>query len=421
MRMDVIRRVLQRLLTEMRRAMPPAAFVWRRLLPRTTFIAITGSFGKTTCTELVAAALSGRYRVARTIENRNSWTGVAVTILRTMPWHQYSVIEAATWQPGALAWSSAMIRPHIVIVLCVANTHRKSFRRLEDTGAEKERLFSRCAPGGLAVLNWDDARVAAMAHGRDMRVIRTGSGADCDVQGEPVVSAEPGRFSLRVRCGGEERTIHTRLYGPQWAPPVLAAVAVSRECGVPLEEASAAIERTAPFKGRLQLVSLPDGVQFLRDDYNYSMDSVAPALAVFDALPARRKVLVLSNIIDSRRSRRERAAWIAKRAARIAHAIVCVGREAGYGASGAIKGGMDPASVFEFETVKQTAEFLRGFLRPGDLVMAKGGGHLTRIFLSFERPVACWTEKCARTGICDVCTELNHCSSLEEPGASSAG
>jgi UDP-N-acetylmuramoyl-tripeptide--D-alanyl-D-alanine ligase len=389
-----------------RLAMLPAAFLWRRLLPRTTFIAVTGSFGKTTCTELLAATLSRRYCVIRTNKNWNSWNGVASTILRTMPWHRYAVVEAATWQSGALARSAAMIRPDIAIILTVGNTHRKRFHSIDAIAAEKATLLSGLQPSGLAVLNADDPRVAAMADGKHVRVLRIGSGEQCDLQGETVPPVEPGRFSLRVRCVGQEIILHTRLYGPHWSPPVLAALAVARECGVPLAEAASAIENLAPITDRLQLVTLANGVQFLRDDYNCSMDSVAPALSTFAALPAARKIFVLSYLADSDIRPRNRSAEVTKQASSFAQVVVCIGLHARHGVRGAIGGGMDPGSVFQFATVKAAADFLHPFLRSGDLVLAKGGGHLARIFLSFDRPIACWGELCRLTALCDHCPKL---------------
>lgn len=344
-----------------RLAMMPAAFLWRRLLPRTTFIAVTGSFGKTTCTELLAAALARRYPVIRTMQNWNSWNGVASTILHTMPWHRYAVVEAASWQPGVLWRSAIMIRPDIAIILTVGSTHRKRFQTLDAIAAEKATLLSSLRPSGLAVLNADDARVAAMVDGKHLRVLRIGSGDQCDLQGEPVPPKEPGRFSLRVRCAGKEFIVHTKLYGPHWSPSVLAALAVARECGVPLADAANAIEHVAPAADRMQLVTLPSGVEFLRDDYNCSMDSVAPALSTFAALPAARKIFVLSYLADSDLRRGERSAGVSKQAAAFAQIVVCIGSQARHGVRGAIAAGMDPASVFRFETVKAASDFLRSF------------------------------------------------------------
>jgi UDP-N-acetylmuramoyl-tripeptide--D-alanyl-D-alanine ligase len=394
------------LIKVVKQAMMPAAFAWRRFLSRTTFIAVTGSFGKTICTQLISAALSCRYCVNHTIHNRNSWNGVAGTVLRTMPWHRYAVVELAAWQSDTIARSAAMTRPDIAVILTVGKTHMKSFRTIEAVAAEKAMLLSSLPPSGLAVLNVDDPAVAAMAAGKNFRILRIGSSPDCDLRGELVPPRKPGRFSFRVRRGSQARILHTNLYGFHWSPSVLAALAVALECGVPFDEAASVIECAAPTADRLQLVTLPSGVQFLRDDYNASMDSIAPALSTFAALPATRKILVLSHFTDSKIRAQDRSARVARQAAPLAQVVVSVGPQSHHGARGAIASGMDRASVFQFHKVKAASDFLHEFLRPGDLILAKGDGQLARIFLRFERPVTCWTETCTRTGLCDYCPKL---------------
>ena len=103
------------------------AFLWRRLLVRTTFIAVTGSLGKTTTKDCLAALLSSLGRTAKSYRNLNARAGVSITILRTMPWHRFSVVELGTGGPGSLGPAARLLRPHIVVITGVARTHTENF------------------------------------------------------------------------------------------------------------------------------------------------------------------------------------------------------------------------------------------------------------------------------------------------------
>ena len=140
-----------------------AAYLWRRLLFRTTFIAITGSVGKTTAKECLAAIMSSRFPTASTWANQNDESGVPRSILRVRPWHRFAVLEVAASGRGLMRRSAPLVSPDVALVLTVARTHMRSHKTLESVAAEKFELLKALRPGGTAVLNADSSWVAAMA------------------------------------------------------------------------------------------------------------------------------------------------------------------------------------------------------------------------------------------------------------------
>jgi len=393
-----------------------AAFLWRRLLFRTTFIAITGSVGKTTAKECLATILASRARTAKTLRNQNGIDGLPRTMLRVRPWHRFAVLEVATSGHGQMRKWARMVRPHVAVVLAVARAHMKSFRTLENVAREKSMLPAALSPGGIAVLNGDDPLVAGMANGR-YRVVWFGSSPEFDLHADELTSGWPERLSFRVHaCGGSMR-VQTRLIGTHWKNSVLAALAASQACGVPMADAVRAIASVEPVPGRLQPVTLPSGAVLIRDDYNGSTDTLAKALPVLAEAKAARKFLVISDVTDSSQRPRDRLAKFGREAARIANFALFIGPRAEHGVKGALSGGMPPGHALSFATFEPAVEFLASELRQNDLVLVRGRtcDHLARVYFKLLGTVKCRKLDCEKTLLCDYCSELGF-KPCQKPG-----
>jgi UDP-N-acetylmuramoyl-tripeptide--D-alanyl-D-alanine ligase len=384
------------------------ARLWRPLLFRTTFIAITGSVGKTTCKECLAAILSARFPTAKTLFNQNERDGVPRTILRVRPWHRYAVVEVATDWPGLMRRSARLLRPDISIVLVVAGTHTQVFATLDDTAAEKAQLLEAQSSKGIAILNADDPRVHAMAAHCRPKAKTFGRSAGSDLRADEVRSQWPDRLSLRVHAGSETVLVNTTLVGEHWVNSVLGALLAAVSCGVPLNVAARELGRVQPFMARMQPVVLPSGATMLRDEWNGSLDTMAPALRVLQQADTARRVLVFSNISDSRENSRNRARQMARAAAQITGLGVFIGEHARNAGKEAVALGMKPENVHAFADLKAAALYLKSELRKGDLVLLKGrsSDHLSRIFFAQFGSIGCWKEKCSRRYVCDLCEEL---------------
>jgi UDP-N-acetylmuramoyl-tripeptide--D-alanyl-D-alanine ligase len=384
------------------------AFVWRRLLFRTTFIAITGSLGKTTTKELLAAILETRGRTARSWRNQNAGFMVALNVLRVRPWHRFAVLELSAGAPGTLRSPARLVRPDVAVMLNVLSTHTTAYRDLDEHAAEKAVLLDALRPGGLAILNGDDPRVAAMAGRGRGRVCLVGTAPAFALWADEVSSAWPDRLSLRAHGSDGSCLIRTRLVGTHWAPSVLAALATAQSLGMGLPEAGQALAKVEPYAGRLQPVRVPSGAIVIRDDYNAAVDTLEAALRVLESAKATRRVLVITDFSDFAQNRKQRLKFLAARVPRAAELFVLIGERSDYGRRRAIEAGMAPEAVYALSSVREAGELLQRVLRSGDLVILKGRttDHATRILFDQVGRVECWKPYCRKTMLCDICWEL---------------
>ena len=396
-----------------------AAFVWRTLLFRTTFIAITGSVGKTTSKECLAAILKSWQPSIATAGNGNGRAGIPRTILRTRPWHRFCVVEIGTDRPGTMIRSAMLVRPRIAVILRVARTHSDRFKTLEDTAREKSRLLALLGRRGVAVLNADDPMVAAMARGRRCRVVLFGSSPDFDLCASEASAEWPSRLRFRVSNREHSCEVKTQLVGTHWVTSVLAALAAAQACGVPLADSVAQVESVAPFRGRMQPVLLDNGAVMLRDEYNGSYETTLPAFEVLRNARAKRLITVLSDCADLKGKPRARMKRLSQLACESSGMVVFVGSGASHGARHALNRGFAPGNVHHFVKWEDAADFLAAKLEPGDLVLLRGraSDHLSRIYFALRGAVKCHKFTCSLRTICDDCSKLGFAPSSEDRAA----
>lgn len=381
------------------------------MLARTTFIAITGSNGKTTATRCLATILGTQAPTQSTHINRNTMPGITETIAFCNPFRtRYAVLEVGAGEPGAMARAARLIRPDIAVVLSVFLEHRALFRTIEAVAQEKARLLEGLAPGGTAVVNADDPWVRVMAVPAGRRTIRFGSAEGCEVRCEDVVSAWPRLLSFTAVVRGQRQPIRTRLLGEHWTGPLLSAIAVADRLGVPLDQIARAIAEVPPYPGRMQVVRLPNGAVVIRDEFKGSLHTVKAAFAELRKAQAVRKLLVFCDLAESSLSPRERLGKIGRAAASLVDYAVFIGEGAPHGVNGARKAGLAESRALAFGDFAAAAEFLRPLLGPGDLLLLKAArdNQLTRLLYSLVGEVRCVIPACDRPMVCDDCDLFNN-------------
>lgn len=388
-----------------------AAFVWRRLLFRTTFVVVAGSVGKTTTKELLAAILQRHAPTARTPGNWNhsKFGGPEATLLSVRPRHRFAVIEAGIERPGDMAAAARLLKPDVALMLDVKRCHTNVFKHVEAIAEEKGRLLEALRPAAIAVINQDNPLVTAMLDRCRARAVAFGRSSDAQIRLLDAHCRWPGRLEMSVEAQGQRYEIRTRLVGEHWAHSVLAALSVASVCGMSLPEAIRTVETIEPFWARMQPVTLPgSGAVLIRDEWNGSIDTFDAAFAFLEQARAGRKVIVTSDYSDSSAKLRSRANRLARRVAAIADMAVFVGEYAQRSAATALSEGMRPDQVGSFESLAAATGFLKQNLRHGDLVLLKGQSnhHLSRIYLGLLGPVSCTTLSCSRQILCDRCDEL---------------
>lgn len=388
-----------------------SAYIWRRLLFRTTFIAITGSTGKTTTKEFLAEILGTKYSVMKTPGswNHRKFLGPEMTVLKTRPWHRYAVLEVAIESPGDMEPVARLLKPDMVIILNVKCCHYRVFGSLESIADEKSKLTKFLRKGDVAVLNQDNPLTAGISLPSGVTKVGFGAASNNEVQLVDAQSIWPDRLELKVGVDDEIHTMKTGLLGTHWSASILAALAASRHCNVPMADATEAICRVKPVWSRLQPIKLAAyDATFIRGEYHASIDDLEVAVEWMCKAKARRKMVVLSDFSDSNMNSRQRTNMLGKMAANCADIALFVGNAADRCVKAAINAGMNKETAFSVVNTSQATEFLKCSLQKGDLVLIKGltSHHLSRVYLGLIGDVRCSLESCSIQYLCDTCPKL---------------
>lgn len=339
-------------------------------------VGITGSNGKTTTKNLLARILEGEGETVAPRASFNNEVGAPLTMLRVTDATRYLVSEFGASAPGAIARLAGLVTPDIGVVLMVGMAHAGGFGGIESTFHAKSELVKATREGGLAVLNADDPRVAAMepiARERGQQVRWFGRGERAEVRAVDVeVSASGTRADLLV--DGEPFTLTLRVLGEHHVMNALAALAAATALGVSAADAIARLE-TVEIAERWRMQPLgSDRVRIINDAYNASPDSMAAALRTLAQItgPDERTVAVLgamSELGEYADEEHDRVGLLAVRL-RIQR-IVVIGPEARRMYLEAIaQGSWDGEAVF-FADADAAFDYLSTELRDGDRVLVK--------------------------------------------------
>jgi UDP-N-acetylmuramyl pentapeptide synthase len=385
----------------------PLARMYRRML-KTRVIAVVGSFGKSTTTRAIAAALGVPEHSSML---SNSWSWIAFALFRIRPGQRHAVIEVGISKPGLMKGYARTVGPDVAVVTAIGSEHHVSLGTLEVTRAEKSWMLQVLPASGAAVLNGDDPNVMWMKEKTRARVVTFGFGAACDVRADQVRLDWPRGTYLRLTAFGEKRDVAVRLLGRHMIYPILAAVAVSHVEGYALDPVLARLRELAPTPGRMDPVLLPNGVTVLRDDFKSTLETVHTALDVLAEVPAPRRVVLLGSVSEPPGPQRPIYQALGERVAKIASHLVLFHNEFEPYWSGARRGGMPRTAVTSAgRTARDAAEALSQVLHPGDVLLIKGRGpeKLDRVRLILQgRRVGCDIRYCSlRTQECEQCPML---------------
>jgi UDP-N-acetylmuramoyl-tripeptide--D-alanyl-D-alanine ligase len=378
------------------------------LVRKTRVIAVVGSFGKSTTTRAIAAALGVPEHGSML---SNAWSGIAFALLRIRPGQRHAVIEVGISKPGQMKAYARTVGPDVAVITAIGSEHHRSLGTLEVTRAEKSWMLQLLPASGAAVLNGDDPNVMWMKEKTRARVVTFGFGTQCDVRADGVRLDWPRGTRFHLTAFGEERDVAVRLLGRHMMYAVLAAIAVSHLEGYALDGTLARLRELLPTPGRMDPVLLPNGVIVLRDDFKSTLETVHTALDVLAQIQASRRVVMLGAVSEPPGAQRPIYQALGERIAGIASHLVMFNHDFAPIWSGARRGGMPRASVTDAgRTARDAAEALSQLLRPGDVLLIKGRGpeKLDRVRLILEgRRVGCDIRYCSlRTLECEQCPML---------------
>src|SRR5262245_2914083 len=226
----------------------------RTLARRVRVVAVVGSFGKTTTTRAVAAALERPLPPATSL---NAFSYAACAVLRIRPRDRFAVIEIGLGGRVSMATYADMVQPDVTVVTSVGS-EPAILGGSERIRHEKADMVRALRASGRAVLNGDDANVLWMRQHSRAPVVTFGFEPTNDVRADNLTMDWPNGTRFTLHAGGHAQSVRVRLIGRTMVYPVLAAIAVALSEGIPLQNAVAALEALPPTPGRLQTVRLGD-------------------------------------------------------------------------------------------------------------------------------------------------------------------
>jgi UDP-N-acetylmuramoyl-tripeptide--D-alanyl-D-alanine ligase len=335
-------------------------------------IGITGSVGKSTTKELVASVLEQRYSTLKNPGNLNNEIGLPLTLLRLSDGHQRVVLEMGLYVPGEIAFLCELAEPHIGVITNVGTVHAERAGSQEAIARGKSELVQALpsAPEGVAILNYDDPWVRAMAEQTAARVFYYGLDPQADLWADQVEGL--GLDGIRFRLHYRNETLHVRvpLIGRHSVHTALRATAVGLVNGLTWQEIISGL-RAGHTQLRLVAVRAESGALLLDDTYNASPQSTLAALNLLDEMDGR-KVAVLGDMLELGPYERQGHFKVGVRAAEVADILVTVGDKATMIATAALQAGFSSALLDSFENSHQVVEHLRDRLKANDVVLVKG-------------------------------------------------
>ncbi|MEP6852835.1 MAG: UDP-N-acetylmuramoyl-tripeptide--D-alanyl-D-alanine ligase [bacterium] len=355
-----------------------AAAVVRRL-PDLTVVGVTGSSGKTSTKDLIAALLARRGRTVAPPGSFNNELGHPYTVLLADEATRFLVLEKSARGLGHIAYLSAIAPPRIGVVLNVGHAHIGEFGSQAAIAQAKGELVEALPPaerGGVAVLNVDDPAVAAMSSRTAARVVGVGESARADVRAEDVALDDLGRasFTLVAGAGAHRSPVRLRVTGEHQVGNALAAAAVALECGLPGAEVAETLGRTgAASRWRMEVTERADGVVVVNDAYNANPESMAAALKTLAGMGRRRRTwAVLGAMGELGEQSRQAHDAIGRLAVRLdIGTVLAVGDAARPLAQGAALEGSWNGEAAWVPDVDAALARLRSEVRPGDVVLVK--------------------------------------------------
>ncbi len=345
--------------------------------------AVTGSAGKTTTKEMLAALLATKGEVLKTEGNLNNQYGLPLTLLRLTPEHRFAVLELGMSAAGELRELSAIARPDVAIITMVAPVHLEFFESVDAIADAKAEILEGLGPDGAAVLNWEDPRLRRVGEQRKGKVIWFGRDRACDVSAENWRGTVHGmRFDMRM--GGQTLDVALELPGPHFLLNFLAAAAAAHRLGIAPEEIAEAATHIKAAKSRGEVTRLAKGVTLLDDSYNSNPFAVDAAVVALGMAAKGRRVVFLGDMLELGPSgpdlHRETGAKLRGQA----DVVVGVGKLGRLISEGAREAGI--AEVHEFDDSAAAGAAATGIVKEGDAVLVKGsrGAKMERVVESLR-------------------------------------
>jgi UDP-N-acetylmuramoyl-tripeptide--D-alanyl-D-alanine ligase len=352
---------------------------YRRKTYRPAVLAITGSNGKTTTKELLAAILeeaalkrkSLRGKILKTEGNFNNLVGLPLTLLRLRRTDKVAVVELGTNHPGEIKRLAEIAAPDMGIITSVAAAHLEGLNSLAGVAREKGALFSGIRPDGMIAVNLDDPCVRRLGRRFNGRKITYGARGQARVESWRSLGAKGMMLDLRV--GRRRLRVRLNFLGEHNMVNALGATAMAYGFGASLAAIRRGLQKAKPFPMRMQLENWKK-VGIINDAYNANPASMEAAIKALAAIKCRgEKTAILGDMFELGRQTRRQHLQLGKQVARAGIGrLYLLGAQAKQVRQGALQSGMAAERIVIGKDHADLAKRLRSHVQPGDWLLFKG-------------------------------------------------
>lgn len=352
-------------------------------------VGITGSVGKTTTKEMMAAILQTTFQTAKTDKNFNNNIGLPLTILDIGQGCKMAVLEMGMNHFKEMSYLTSIALPDIAVITNIGTMHIEHLGSREGILQAKLEILEGLQKDGTAVFNGDEPLLWNYREQNHGGLLYFGIENDaCDVQAYDIDNSEDG-LSFHVRGLGQDFQVFLPVEGRHYVYDALAAITVGLIAGVPPVQIQTAL---GEFRntGMRQKIYEKNGYTIIEDCYNAGPESMDAALAVLaERKTDGRRIAVLGDMLELGSCSQAEHYRIGRLAAARADLIFAYGKNSARVVSGAITGGMRDSLVGSYQTHEEMAEALRRAAKPGDLILFKGSRgmkmeHVLQLFLQTE-------------------------------------
>lgn len=355
------------------RALGDLGRFWRGRHP-VPVVAVTGSNGKTTTKEMIAAILGQVHRVLKSEGNLNNLVGLPLALLRLEPGHTAAVVELGTNAKGEIARLAEICQPTVGLITNIGAVHLEGLGSLQGVMEEKRALYRALPPHGVAVYNADDPGVVQAVSGVTSARLGFGVRLETDVTAEVVALTQETMQVILTLGQGQKVAVRLQVVGLHNVYNALAAAACALAVHTPPEAIRAGLEAFRPMAMRSQFVRLGHGITLLNDAYNANPASMEAALRTLGELRGgRRTIAVLGDMLELGEHAREAHRALGQKV-RVMNVdlLFAVGAFAGVVGEAACALGMEAQRIVVGADCPAIWPALRQAVRDEDLILVKG-------------------------------------------------
>lgn len=330
-------------------------------------VQITGSVGKTTTKDMIAAVLAQKYRVLKTAENFNNDIGTPLTLLGLDHTHEAAVIETGMNHFGEIRYLGEMVQPDIAVISNIGDAHIEFLGSREGILKAKSEIFQNLKPDGVAILNGDDP----LLNGLDLpfTTIRCGQSAHCNVRVTDILDHGVAGITCTVTTARDTYVLRIPAPGEHMVYSASMAVAIAELLHLNHAEIIRGVEAYQPAGSRMRVIQLPEERCILDDCYNANPQSVSAALEILARTECDRKVAVLGDMGELGDLTAQAHYNMGALAAMLGiDFVVAIGEKAAMIADGAVESG---GEAYHFATKEEAIRELAGQLAPNTAMLVK--------------------------------------------------